>query len=134
MNDEFIIFFDGVCNLCNGFVDFLVGHDDRKGGPSFKIASLQGQTAAQKLPVQMRDQLNSIVLLAGGQTYTKSAAVWRIFARLPWPWRAFFVVQLIPPSVADWLYDLVAKHRYNFFGKKESCRLPTPAEKEYFLE
>jgi len=140
MNDGFIIFFDGVCNLCNGTVDFLLQADRSHGStakprmPSFKVASLQGQTAAQRLPAEYRRELSSIVLLAGDQVFTKSAAIWRIFARLPWPWRLVAVLRVLPPFLADAAYDWVARNRYRIFGKSDSCRIPTAAEKEYFLE
>jgi predicted DCC family thiol-disulfide oxidoreductase YuxK len=129
---EFIIFFDGVCNLCNGFVDFLV-RVDRHRGPSYKIASLQGKTAAERLPENLRADMNSLVLLSGGQTYTKSAAIWRIFCRLEWPWHVVALLQIIPGSWGDKIYDFVARHRYLIFGESLACRVPTEAEKDYFL-
>ncbi len=132
---EFTIYFDGVCTLCNGFVDFLVRVDSHgHSGPSFKIASLQGKTAKERLPENLRSDLNSVVLWSNGQAYTKSAAVWRIFARLQWPWHVITLLQVIPGAWADTAYDFVARHRYLIFGQQRSCRLPTAAEKKYFLE
>ncbi len=128
-----IVFFDGVCNLCNEFVQFLIWADRRK---VFQVASLQGKTAEEKLPKDVRAGLTSIVLLdSEKKVYVKSKALLLILKNL-FPWASLFIAVLgfIPGPVFDRAYDLVAKHRYQIWGKKERCRIPTPEERAYFLD
>ncbi len=126
-----IIFFDGVCNLCNRFIDFVVRHDREK---KYFIASLQGKTAAQLLSSQDLKTLSSIVLLEGENLYYKSEAVIRIISGLGGAWNGFNVLKLFPLGLRDYAYELTAKNRYRLFGKRDSCRLPDPEEKTRFLE
>ena len=125
-----IIFFDGVCNLCNGFVDFLVTRDRDS---RFQFASLQGETARRLLPEGSRE-LRSVVLLKDGEIFEKSDAVLRVLVQLGglYGWSGLF--RVLPAFFRDWIYDLVAANRYRIFGRRESCRLPDPGEKEKFLD
>ena len=127
-----IIFFDGVCGLCNRFVDLLLRIDtDRR----FFFAPLQGDTATKLLGGQL-DLTNptSIVLLIGDQRFERSEAVGIILRSLGWPWKAAgLTLALLPQKLADWGYDQVATNRYRLFGKLESCRLPTSEEQDRFL-
>jgi predicted DCC family thiol-disulfide oxidoreductase YuxK len=126
-----IIYFDGVCNLCNGFVDFVIQRDTNR---QFKYATLQGTSALQNLSNQDLG-LDSVVLLYDGNTFKKSKAVLKIFQELNWFYKAIAIVgALLPTVLCDFLYDLVAKNRYSFFGKKKSCRLPSAAERSLFLD
>lgn len=126
-----ILFFDGVCNLCNGFIDFIVRTDVNL---ALKVASLQGSTAIATLPEPLRVELQSVVLLQNGQTYLGSEAVLRTLELLPWPYRLLGVLRLLPLTLRDGIYFWVARHRYGFFGTRKTCRLPTPADQAHFAD
>lgn len=126
-----IVFFDGVCGLCNESVDRLVKWDRHA---VFKLAPLQGETARQWLSPSDTQQLGSVVLIADGRTFRKSAAVVRILCRLGTFGRiAGVLLWLIPRPIRDLGYVIVARNRYRWFGKKETCRLPTAEERTRFL-
>lgn len=126
-----ILFFDGVCGLCNRAVDFVLTRDN---DGTIKFAPLQGDTARQLLTPEDLADLNTMVLWVGGKTYRKSAAAVRILWRLHWGWQATgTLLWLIPLPLRNLGYTLVAKNRYRFFGKNETCRMPTAAERLRFL-
>ena len=126
----YLVFFDGVCSLCNGAVDWLLIHD-RKA--IFHFASLQGETAASLLPLERRTQLDTIVLREpAGQLWVKSEAVLRIAAQLPYPWRLFAWFRGVPRSWRDCIYDALAHRRYQIFGRRSSCRILAPHEEPRF--
>lgn len=126
-----VIFFDGVCGLCNRFVDFVIRRDSRG---VFRLAPLQGETARERLAEADVRDLKTVVLIDGERTYRKSAAVLRVLGRLGGFWRgAAAVLWLVPRPLRDVGYSWIASNRYALFGKKESCRLPTPAERGRFL-
>ena len=127
-----IILFDGVCNLCNGWVDYVIRRDRAH---VFHFASLQGESAAQLAPAYGGEQnLSTIVLIDADGIHVRSSAVLRVLRRLG----GFLAIlagigMIIPPPLRDALYRWVASNRYQWFGKKDSCRLPTPAERTLFL-
>jgi predicted DCC family thiol-disulfide oxidoreductase YuxK len=125
-----VIFFDGYCNLCNGFIDFVVRWDKSS---LFKVASLQGETAKELLPRDYVEDLSSVVLLRNQKTFTKTAAVLRIISNLHWVFKPMICLLIVPAFIRDPFYNFVASNRYRFFGKKETCRLPTPEERAHFL-
>ena len=130
-----IIFFDGVCNLCNGFVQFVI-RQDRAG--RFRFAALQsdaGQAvlAEHGLTLPAGAALDSVLLLSGGQLYSHSSAVLRIARGLGGVWALADVGGLLPRAWRDALYRFVARHRYRWFGRQESCLLPTPELRARFL-
>lgn len=119
-----IVYFDGVCNLCSGFVQFLIKND-----PDFyfKFASLQseiGQKMAKKYQLKAID-FDTVVYQENDAIYTKSEAVFRIANHLN-RWKWLLVFRFLPKKFLDFLYDQVAQNRYRFFGKKTSCWLPSP--------
>lgn len=126
-----IIFFDGVCNLCNGFVDFVIRRDPRG---RFRFASLQSTEAAKLIPPrELRLEVpDSIVLVTKDAVYHRSGAVLRILGGLRFPWPVFLVFWIVPAPVRDAVYGWVAANRYRWFGKRESCRVPTAQERERF--
>ena len=129
---ETIVLFDGVCNLCNGSVQFLLRRDRRR---RFRFAALQsaaGQALLEEygLPTQI---LPTIVVLEGGQARVRSDAALHLARRLPWPWPALAVFRILPRPLRDALYSFVARHRYRWFGRTESCMLPTPDVADRFL-
>lgn len=121
-----IVFFDGVCGLCNRSIDFVLRHDH---AGRFRVAPLQGETAAATLSSDDTENLNSIVLWDNGMTYRRSSAIARILRQLGGVWTVFGgLLWIIPRPLRDLGYELVARNRYRVFGKKETCRLPTPDE------
>lgn len=125
-----IVYFDGVCGLCNRFVDFLLRHDHRH---QFRYAPLQGETAAARLGVRPGSAPRSIVLEDDEGIWERSRAVLRILGRLGGVWTTTRIMGLLPAGFRDWVYDRIAERRYAWFGQRQSCRLPTPAEQERFL-
>jgi predicted DCC family thiol-disulfide oxidoreductase YuxK len=130
-NDHPIIFFDGVCNLCNNFVDLVISIDETH---IFRFASLQGETAKKLLAPQDYTKLNSVVLYTPKKVLTKSSAVIEILKSLGGAWKAVGIFGALPATVTDVLYDMTAKYRYKIFGKKETCRIPTKEERALFLD
>ncbi len=128
--EEGIIFFDGVCGLCNGFVDFIMSIDK---GEKFKFSPLQSDFARAQLPPELVTNLNSVAVKVDGQVLTKSAAVMKVLSILGGVWGVLSIARYLPTGLRDSVYDLVAEHRYKIFGKKESCRLPTPEERKRFV-
>lgn len=127
-----IVFFDGVCGLCNSSVDFVLRYD-RHG--RLKFAPLQGETAERLLPTADRENLGSLVLWDDGQMFRRSSAVVRILWQLGPAWRVLgWLIWLIPQPLRNAGYRLVAALRYRLFGKKETCRLPSPDERSRFLD
>ncbi len=126
-----IVFFDGVCGLCNHTVDFLLKRD-RRG--VLKFAPLQGETAAEILPEEVRKDLNTFVFADHGHLHYRSSAMARILMQLGgfW-WLAGALLWLIPSPIRNVAYRIVSRLRYRLFGRKESCRMPTPEERDRFL-
>jgi predicted DCC family thiol-disulfide oxidoreductase YuxK len=126
-----ILFFDGVCGLCNWAIDFVLKRDLQG---NLQFAPLQGETARVLLSPEDVNDLNTMVLYVGGRTYRKSAAAVRVLWQLGLGWQiAGTILWLIPLPLRDLGYSLVASNRYRMFGKKETCRLPTPEERSRFL-
>jgi len=127
-----IILFDGVCNLCNGAVNFVIKRDP---GNVFKFAPLQEKQGALLLKTHAIDtqKLDSIVLIENEKVYVKSSAALRIARKMSNLWPLFFVLLIIPSFIRDGVYDFIAKNRYKWFGKKEQCMIPTPGLREKFL-
>lgn len=130
-----IILFDGTCNLCNGTVRFVVRRD--KAG-RFRFGPLQGEAArrlcaAHGVAIPEGDP-DSVVVIAGGRALERSDAALAIAARLPFPWRLLGVFRVLPRAVRDWAYRIVARNRYRWFGRRESCMLPTPELRARFID
>ncbi len=126
-----IVFFDGVCGLCSHAVDFVMARD---ANATFRFAPLQGETARSLLPESDTQNLDSMAVSIDGRIYRRSSAVVRMLWGLGPHWQlAGGLLWLIPLPLRDLGYRIVAKQRYRLFGKHESCRLPTPEERERFL-
>ena len=127
-----VLFFDGVCNLCNGTVSFIMERD-RRGRICF--ASLQSDFAQQVLPPLgiSPENLESIVYLHDGQAFRRSDAVLAVCRELRAPWRWLQVFRIVPRSLRDLVYEWIAQRRYKWFGKRPSCRIPTPEEQDRFV-
>ena len=127
-----IVFFDGVCGFCNHTVNFLLRHDHHH---QLRFAPLQGDTAAQLLNSEFTQRLDTLVFRVHGQNYLRSAAVVRMLWTLGGFWLLLgWLLWLIPLPLRNLGYRCVAAIRYRLFGKHESCRLPTPAERALFLK
>lgn len=130
-NGSPIIFFDGVCGLCNRFVDFVIRRDKRH---HFRFAPLQGETARARLSSADVSELSTVVLLDEAGAHRRSKAVVRILCGLSVRWKlAGFLLAMVPRPLRDLGYKLVARSRYSLFGRKETCRLPTASERSRFL-
>ena len=127
-----IILFDGICNLCNGAVQFLLKRDKKK---QFMFASLQSD-AAKYILLQYNVKkfgMDSIVFIEDGEIYQKSTAVLKIIKYLNWPWTMISVTSFLPLGFRDRMYDFIAKNRYRWFGKKDSCIMMLPEYKNRFI-
>ena len=135
-----IILFDGYCNLCNKSVDFILRHDRKH---QFRFASLQSGKAkdllkeinSEKEIASRHLQLpDSVILIVDGNIYTESTAALQIIGILGFPWNLLYVFTIVPLKWRDGIYRWIARNRYRWFGKKETCRIPNKEEREYFLD
>lgn len=125
-----IVFFDGVCGLCNRFVDILLRVDRNA---RFRFAPLQGSAARELLPPDRARALESVVYLRDGVALQRSDAAIRILMDLGGWRRGFGLLLLVPRFIRDFIYAWVARNRYAWFRKREACRVPTDAERARFL-
>lgn len=126
-----IILFDGECNFCDQSVQFIIKRDPKE---HFKFASLQSKIGKDLLnkfntPVE----IDSIVLIEGNHCYFKSSAALRICKKLNGLWKILYLLLVIPKPFRDFFYEILAKNRYKWFGKRESCRIPSSEERKRFL-
>ena len=132
MTDKKIILFDGVCNLCNNSVTFVIKRDRKD---KFRFAALQedaGQRLVDKYGIDTT-KTDSIILIENGKAYIKSTAALRIARHLGGLYPLCYAFMIVPNFIRNWVYDYVARNRYKWYGKKESCMIPTPELKEKFL-
>lgn len=132
-NNERIILFDGVCNLCNSSVQFVIKKDTEA---KFKYASLQsasGQALLKKFNLPL-EQFDSFIYINSDQVYQRSAGALNVLKDLGGFWKLLYGFIIIPPFIRDFVYNFIAKNRYKFFGKRESCMIPTPELKKRFLD
>lgn len=127
-----VILFDGVCNLCNHSVQFIIKRDFDQ---NFQFAALQssfGQSQLKKFNIPA-DVLQSIILIKGGKYYDRSNAVIEICRELGGLWPSFYLFKIVPRFIRDWMYNRIANNRYRWFGRQDQCMIPTPALKARFL-
>lgn len=131
-NHDILVLFDGVCNMCNHFVQFVIKRDP-KG--LFKFASLQSNSGSSILnQYGYRKDLHSIVLIEGDTLYTESTAILHIISNLTGPVRILSLFKIVPKPLSDRVYQFGAKYRYRLFGKQTSCMIPTEEIKSRFLD
>ena len=131
-NNKLIILFDGVCNLCNSSVNFIIKHDTKE---QFLFASLQSD-AAKEILLQFSTKkltLDSIILIDDSNIYEKSSAALQISKHLNGGYKLLYGFIIIPKFIRDWVYDIIAENRYKWFGKKEKCMIPTSEIRNRFL-
>ena len=127
-----VVLFDGVCNLCNGAVNFIIDRDKEQ---RFRFASLQSDVGQELLTQHQlpASYLGSLVLIEGGQVSVKSTAALRIARQLDGGWSLWYGFIVLPSAIRDFFYDIVARNRYRLFGQSDTCRYPTEAERARFL-
>ncbi len=139
-----IVAFDGLCNLCNSTVNWIIDHDPKQ---QFKFIALQdiarlktGNTEKQEAYALLKNELidassdlSSVLLIENGQLYKKSTAVLRICRQLSGLYPVLHTYIIIPRALRDLVYDLIAHNRYKWFGKREQCRVPSPDVTQRFL-
>lgn len=127
-----VLLFDGVCNLCNESVQWVIRHDPQA---IFRFASLQSEAGQQLLRQHNlpTNELNTVVLIDVGRAYTRSDVPLHIFRKIGGAWPLLTVLRIVPSPLRNAVYDWIARNRYRWFGKKEACWLPTPALKSRFL-
>ena len=133
MQDHPIILFDGICNLCNVSVQYVIRHDAKS---KFKFASLQSE-AGQKLLHDFnlsRGNFNSFVLIQNNKAFTKSTAALMVAKQLDGLIKLLYGFVIVPPFIRHGVYNLIANNRYKWFGKKEECMLPTASLQSRFLK
>jgi predicted DCC family thiol-disulfide oxidoreductase YuxK len=127
-----LVVFDGVCNLCNGAVQFIINHDPSAG---FMFTSLQSDIGQQILTQYAlpQDDFDSFIYVREQKLYQRSTAALYVLHDLGGIWKVLYGFIIIPRPIRDWVYDRIAKSRYSLFGKRDSCMIPTPALKKRFL-
>lgn len=130
--NSYLILFDDMCNFCNFWVDFIIDRDRNK---HFRFASLHSNVAQKILKEKNLDLLNSdtIVLVLNDIVFTKSSAALHIAKRLDGIWKLVYVFSIVPKPMRDLVYDLIARNRYKWFGKRDSCRIPIYEDRDRFL-
>ncbi|MCM3616369.1 thiol-disulfide oxidoreductase DCC family protein [Sutcliffiella horikoshii] len=127
-----ILLFDGVCNLCNSMVTFVIKHDPKA---KFKFASLQSEIGQHILKEHSlsTDHFDSFYYIDGNKAFTKSTAALKLAKNLDGAWKLLYPLIIIPKPLRDIIYSFVAKNRYRWFGKRNECMLPNPEMKKRFL-
>jgi predicted DCC family thiol-disulfide oxidoreductase YuxK len=131
MSEPVVVLFDGVCNLCNGTVQFVIARDP---DARFKFASQQSAVGLELMRQHNLPAMTSVVLIQNGQALLRSDAVLEMARLLPAPWSWAVVFKWVPRAVRDFVYGLIARSRYTIFGKREACWLPTPNLRNRFLD
>lgn len=128
-----IVLFDGVCNLCNRSVQFILKRDKKK---KILFASLQGNFGQEMLKRYHlpENDFNSFILLEGEKLYTRSTAALRVLKHLRRGWQIFYGFIILPRFIRDSIYNWIARNRYKWFGKKETCMIPSEAIKSRFID
>ncbi|MFM9837688.1 MAG: thiol-disulfide oxidoreductase DCC family protein [Cyclobacteriaceae bacterium] len=128
-----VVLFDGVCNLCNGSVLFIIKRDQEA---KFSFASLQssfGQSQLRNFSLPV-GELNTIFLIKDEKFFKKSDAALEIAKGMSGLWPALYVFKIVPRFIRNFFYDLIAKNRYRWFGKQDACMIPTPELKARFID
>jgi len=128
--NQSIILFDGICNLCNGTVDFLLKKDRKK---QFRFITLQSDTGKWLTrKFQIPPETDSVILIKQNRAYFESEAVVEIAGMLPFPWKLGAIIKIIPKKIRDGLYRQIAKNRYRWFGKGDKCRIMSAEDEQIF--
>lgn len=127
-----IVLFDGECNFCDSSVQFIIKRDRKN---RFQFASLQGETGRKLVNEHnIPENTDSMLLITNDKAYLKSSAALHVAKQLKGFWKLLFVFILIPRPLRDFVYDIIAKNRYKWFGRKESCMIPSPEMRHRFFD
>lgn len=127
-----IVLFDGECHFCDKSVQFIIKHDP-KG--YYNFASLQGEFGQELLnKYDLNSNMESFILIEHNKAYEKSTAALRITRNLSWCWKLLYPLILVPVPLRNWIYGIIAKNRYKWFGKKDQCVIPSPEIRKRFLD
>ena len=127
-----LILFDGVCNYCNSVVNFIIRHDKSQHFIFSPLQSERGQQILESFDLPKKE-FNSFILVDNHKICSRSTAALHVLNKLPWYWKWTQIFWIIPVVVRDALYNLIARNRYKWFGKKDSCMIPSPEIKARFL-
>jgi len=127
-----IVLFDGICNLCNTSVRFLLAYNPKE---NLRFSPLQSAKAKEILKQLNWDEkaMDSLIFIEDEKAYIKSEAAFKISKHLTYPWKAIYHFRHFPKRFCDWFYDLIAQNRYSWFGKQQSCMIPKEEWKDRFL-
>lgn len=131
--DKQLILFDGVCNLCNSSIVYVIKHDKHD---RFRFAPLQSKTGKAVINKFNINTTKTDSILLYSEDFglkTKSSAALAIASKLGFPRNIISIFSIVPAFIRNWAYDFIAKNRYKWYGKKESCMIPTPELKQKFL-
>lgn len=130
--DDRTLLFDGVCNLCNAWVRFVIRRDP---GRRFRMASIQSEPgrAILRWAGLPEEDVDTMAFLDGGRVFTRSDAFLNAIRYFRWPWPWLAAAKVVPRPLRDWLYNRVARNRYRLFGRQDTCMLPSPEDRERFL-
>lgn len=128
-----VILFDGICIFCNFWVNFAIKHDPKKKLKFAPFQSNAGQLLLSQHHIAI-ESINSVILIENGKVFTQSSAAFRVCKYLSGIWKIFYGLLIIPKFLRDFFYNVIARNRYRWFGKKDSCMVPTPELRERFLD
>ena len=128
-----VILFDGICIFCNFWVNFAIKHDPKKKLKFAPFQSNAGQLLLSQHNIAI-ESINAVILIENGKVFTQSSAAFRVCKYLSGIWKIFYGLLIIPKFLRDFFYNIIARNRYRWFGKKETCMVPTPELKERFLD
>lgn len=132
MNDKSVILFDGVCNLCNSSVNLIIKHDPKNKFMFGAIQSDAGQNLIKKYNIDPK-KTDSIILIKNNKAYVKSTAALKIAKQMSGAYPLLYIFMVLPLFIRNWVYDFIAKNRYQWYGKKDHCMIPTKELKQKFL-
>lgn len=124
-----IVFYDGVCGLCDRSIQFIIQRDCQR---VFRYAALQSDVALKTLGQSIT--FDSFVLYENGVAYYRSTAALKVLKKLGGFWSLLYILIIIPPFIRNAVYDFVARNRYKWFGKFDSCKIPTAEQRSLFLD
>ena len=127
-----ILLFDGVCNLCNSAVQFVIRRDKKDQFRFAALQSLAGQKFLEKYGIS-KIELNSFILIVDGKAYDRSSAALHVANKLGGLWKLIYGLIVVPKFIRDSIYNFIARKRYSWFGKKDECMIPTPQLRSKFL-
>ena len=125
-----IVYFDGVCGLCNSAVDFFIKRDKKR---QLLFTPLQGETASKRFNFSATETFDTIIFEQKGVLYYRSGAALKMLYTIGGFWSVAVVFFIFPKFIRNTVYDFISKNRYRWFGKKETCRIPTKEERTRFL-